>query len=331
MPDSVIGLGDAERAAYELLVDRPAATLEELATMWTRAEPLAGVLAALEERAVICSTAGPPPRYGPVAPDVAFASALTDFEERLDRARRHIGILDAAFQAKPAEHNAATVVEVVTGNRAIRQRLRQLQRGARTQVGCLAKPPYFDNDGTTDAALELLGRAVACRTVYARSAIEHPGALATVERLSRAGQESRVLPDLPLTVYLVDDRHAVLPLRRGPADFEPGTAGAAGTAGAEAAVVVHPSALLDALVKLFEGMWQRALPLHPPVEEQRTGVDQQRLITLLLSGLTDEAIARQLGLSHRTVQRRVATFMADVGAHTRFQAGVKAALQQHRR
>ena len=50
-----------------------------------------------------------------------------------------------------------------------------------------------------------------------------------------------------------------------------------------------------------------------------------------LSGLTDEAIARQLGLSHRTVQRRVAAFMADLGAHTRFQAGVKAALQQRRR
>jgi len=318
----VIGLGDAERAAYELLVNRPAATLEELGAMWTRPEPLPDVLAALEERAVICTTAGPPPRYGPVAPDVAFASALTEFEERLERARRHIGILDAAFQANPAEHNAATVVEVVTGHRAIRQRLRQLQRGARTQVGCLAKPPYFDNDGTTDAALELLDRGVACRTVYARSAIEHPGALATVERLSRAGQESRVLPDLPLNVYLVDDRHAVLPLRRGPANSE---------TGAEAAVVVHPSALLDALVKLFEGMWLRALPLHPPIEEQRTGVDQQRLITLLLSGLTDEAIARQLGLSHRTVQRRVATFMAEVGAHTRFQAGVKAALQQRRR
>ena len=29
---------------------------------------------------------------------------------------------------------------------------------------------------------------------------------------------------------------------------------------------------------------------------------------------------------HRTVQRRVATLMAELGAHTRFQAGVRAAL-----
>jgi DNA-binding NarL/FixJ family response regulator len=58
--------------------------------------------------------------------------------------------------------------------------------------------------------------------------------------------------------------------------------------------------------------------------------DQQRLITLLLSGLTDEAIARQLGTSHRTIQRRVAALMSELGAHTRFQVGVQAALNRRR-
>ena len=319
---NVIGLDRTERAAYELLLDRPAATVDDLAAAWTHAEPLATVLAALEEKALVSSSSGRPVRYRPVAPDVAFGASLTDLQEQLDAARRHIGILDAAFQARPAEHNAATVVEVVTGQRAIRQRLRQLQRATRGQLSCLAKPPYFDNSGTTEAALEALGRGLACRTVYARAAIEHPGALATVERLVNAGQQSRVLPDLPVSLYLSDDKLAMLPMRR--------EAASSSAATAEAAVVVHPSAMLDALVKLFDGMWRRALPLHPPVEEQPTGTDQQRLITLLLSGLTDEAIARQLGLSHRTVQRRVAAFMTDLGAHTRFQAGVKAALQQRR-
>jgi hypothetical protein len=51
----------------------------------------------------------------------------------------------------------------------------------------------------------------------------------------------------------------------------------------------------------------------------------------LLSGFTDEAIARQLGTSHRTVQRRVAALMADLGAQTRFQVGVRAAVGERRR
>ena len=51
-------------------------------------------------------------------------------------------------------------------------------------------------------------------------------------------------------------------------------------------------------------------------------------MTLLLSGLTDEAIARQLALGYRTVQRHIAALMTKLGAHTRFQAGVRAALDQ---
>ena len=43
--------------------------------------------------------------------------------------------------------------------------------------------------------------------------------------------------------------------------------------------------------------------------------------TMLASGLKDEAIARYLGVSLRTVRRRVATLMEDLGAHTRFQLG----------
>jgi DNA-binding NarL/FixJ family response regulator len=51
------------------------------------------------------------------------------------------------------------------------------------------------------------------------------------------------------------------------------------------------------------------------------GLDPQ-LMALLSAGLKDDAIARQLHVSSRTVGRRVADLMADLGARTRFQAGL---------
>jgi DNA-binding NarL/FixJ family response regulator len=123
-----------------------------------------------------------------------------------------------------------------------------------------------------------------------------------------------VLPGLPLRLYLADNNIAAIPLRSSTVD---------------SMLVVYPSALLGALVALFDGLWRRALPLHS-TPAGRTAASSQRLITLLLSGLTDEAIARQLGLSHRTVQRHVANLMTELGAHTRFQAGVQAALRESR-
>ena len=51
----------------------------------------------------------------------------------------------------------------------------------------------------------------------------------------------------------------------------------------------------------------------------------RQLLTLLLAGLTDQAVASQLGMSLRSVQRRISTLMAKVGAATRIQLGWHAA------
>ncbi|MEU4607269.1 LuxR C-terminal-related transcriptional regulator [Kribbella sp. NPDC023972] len=50
-----------------------------------------------------------------------------------------------------------------------------------------------------------------------------------------------------------------------------------------------------------------------------------RLLGLLLAGLTDQAVANQLNLSTRTVQRRVRALMDMVAADTRLQLGFHAA------
>jgi DNA-binding NarL/FixJ family response regulator len=87
------------------------------------------------------------------------------------------------------------------------------------------------------------------------------------------------------------------------------------------ALVVHRCSLVDVLVQMFLLLWDQALPV---VQESASDVDA-RLLTLLTAGLKDEAIARQLGLSGRTVRRRIAALMELVGARTRFQAGVYSA------
>jgi DNA-binding NarL/FixJ family response regulator len=52
--------------------------------------------------------------------------------------------------------------------------------------------------------------------------------------------------------------------------------------------------------------------------------DTRNLLTLLAAGLTDDAIARSLGWSSRTTQRRLQRLMITLGASTRFQAALLA-------
>lgn len=60
-------------------------------------------------------------------------------------------------------------------------------------------------------------------------------------------------------------------------------------------------------------------------EQLSPQVIRGRVLALLSEGMPDEAIARHIGRSIRTVRRIIATYMAETGAHSRFQMGLYAA------
>ena len=77
------------------------------------------------------------------------------------------------------------------------------------------------------------------------------------------------------------------------------------------ALLVHPSGLLDLVNAMFEESWRAATRLVEGGElaaDDDAAVDRD-LLKLLLLGMTDAAAGAQLGISVRTVQRRVAELM----------------------
>ncbi|MEU0478592.1 helix-turn-helix transcriptional regulator [Streptosporangium sp. NPDC006013] len=90
--------------------------------------------------------------------------------------------------------------------------------------------------------------------------------------------------------------------------------------------VVRTPALVTLLGELFERVWSQAAPRRREREPLSSLTDQERtVLRMSAEGLTDEVIARHLGLTSRTVRRHMATAMERVGAQSRFQAGVRIA------
>ena len=90
--------------------------------------------------------------------------------------------------------------------------------------------------------------------------------------------------------------------------------------------LVRQPGLVQALTLWFEALWERASPLPDESRPRETRAELQRfLLSQLAQGSKDEQIARTLGLSLRTVRRRIAGLMTELGADSRFQAGVEAA------
>lgn len=79
-------------------------------------------------------------------------------------------------------------------------------------------------------------------------------------------------------------------------------------------VVLRDPMVVSAFVELFDRLWAQATPLGAATDDERGA-----LLELMQQGLKDEAIARLLGVSLRTVRRRIAGLMEEHGVGTRFQ------------
>ncbi|MEU9030998.1 helix-turn-helix domain-containing protein [Streptomyces sp. NPDC048383] len=92
------------------------------------------------------------------------------------------------------------------------------------------------------------------------------------------------------------------------------------------ATLVHDAAAVRALELLFAGAWARGRRLddHLALSPKFRGDLTRRILEKLRDGLTDEAASRDLNVSLRTYRRHVADIMRELGAGSRFQAGVRA-------
>lgn len=87
-------------------------------------------------------------------------------------------------------------------------------------------------------------------------------------------------------------------------------------------VLIRTPMLVQSFIALFERLWESSYPFPSP--RAVTTEEDGPLLDLLARGFKDEAIARYLGWSLRTVRRRVARLMDELGADTRFQMGAEA-------
>lgn len=163
-------------------------------------------------------------------------------------------------------------------------------------------------DPMNDILRELVGQGRRLRTIYPVRALQDaPDVLAYRAEI---GEEIRLLPDVPTRMLVLGKTHAILPEPLGMVD--------------EPRSLVRQRGIVEALSWLFEELWDGAAPV-PELAGAGAPSDQRRfLLQQLADGAQDEQIARRLGISLRTVRRRVAELMGELGAESRFQAGVEA-------
>ena len=315
VPLAVLGFTAAEDELYRLVLRNSGATVERLAVLLgcTLTElqhsltPLAeaGLVETVEET-VFAS-----------APGVALARLITEesrrlrgFEEELTGLRKLLLTLEAEHQASRVPQKAPITIERVDGG-DVAQLIRRLSAPGTGELLWLRPDPWRIPKGKeiNEWVKELIRQGRRSRAIYPSRVLEL--APDVVRERTEAGEQVRVLATVPFRLAvmgkaaaLISEEFAVHDGRR---------------------LVIRNQSIVESLTLLFELLWERAIPVPGMTGGAVVGAHPRRLLLDQLStGAKDEQIARTLGLSLRTVRRRVANLLEELGAESRFQAGVEA-------
>ncbi|MFB7712500.1 LuxR C-terminal-related transcriptional regulator [Streptomyces sp. NPDC056105] len=319
-----LGLGADELRVYEALLNVPVPP-----SRTALAEPLGltvrRVTAALD-RLTECGFTRPARGAGlpgAVAPATALRNLIHLHQAEVLRRSAELeeltGSVDriAAQLLSTAHDTRAIGIETIRGSKRIAERVASLLVSATEEVALLDRPPYAASEPDGMPApldvTEPVRRGVRVRVVVDREGLSFQHRARGLNDLAAEGVRIRVGTELPTKLITVDRRMTLLP----PTDAADPTA---------SALVVSDALLSHALVPLFEAVWERAAPIGSVSHGQISDEDRE-LLTMLASGLKDEAIARRMDMHVHTVRRRISRLMQELNAETRFQAGVQSAMR----
>ncbi len=240
---------------------------------------------------------------------VTRAAELRSVRDELEEARRRLPHYVALHHASAATTGEVVTLEVIRG-RDLVGLMPGLAASAPGEMLFLRPDQWRYDDGrrADDVVIQLIREGRSSRVLYPARALEE--APAAVRTRADQGEQVRFLTSLPTRLAIFGTGVALLPVRLG--------------SDAERVLVIRQESLVAALRLYFEGLWERGLSLPGLDPAAEGGPDRRLFLEQLASGAKDEQIARALGMSLRTVRRRIADIMTALGAESRFQAGTEA-------
>jgi hypothetical protein len=305
---------------YQAMVVHPGRSLvDTMVELGLDQERLVTALRRLESLRLVRPSPHPDRDWDAMSPDCALAELVAEDEAELCRRqaelaglrREILGLLPTYVDASRACRTVE--VDVVEDASAVRRLLSGWSRRTRHEV-LVAHPGGGMSEASLARGLKLdlpvLRRGVRIRTLLQHSTRRHAPTRTYVETVVEGGAVIRTVPTVPGRMIAFDRSAAFIPLGHG-------VAGAA---------LVRAPAVVDHLIAVFDALWVTGHPyLDTGDDVVRQVRDDERAVLLrqLASGAKDDVIARRLGMSVRTCRRHIAAVMAELGADSRFQAGVQ--------
>lgn len=317
-----LGLAPLEEALYRALLRAPGSASGALGEgLSLPADETHARLEGLLRRGLVSHPDAGRDAWWPTAPEVAVELLLMERQVELNHARQVLPDLQQDLRRGGGAADAQEAQVIGGGAAEQLPAYLQIHHAARHEVACVVCPPFVvaAPDEIQAARDQARRRGVSYRTIVSPEVLRWPGWLASARQMQAQGEQVRVLADLPFKMILADRHSALVPLRKGHSDG-PG-------------LKLGQTTVLDALWLLFESLWEQAAPLldgdpaNPGTAQDVVDDELHALVTLMAAGSNDKTIADLLGISERTLLRRISALSSRLHARSRFQCGWLAARQ----
>ena len=301
---------------YLAVLQQPTSSRELLIAQGIPADVVDRVIGILSSRGLLSVHADG--TWEPAPPDVALPAHAVNLERRAREARaaaHELGQIYYRARTPPSRGEGIQMLtsmdEIHTATSEIVAAATHTLRSARNKSPRTAVLFAAPLDSHRERSYASDGSELTLRTIYDTAVLELDNARQVLAARAEGGERFRFTPDLPFSAVVADETAAVVDL----SSYDESGYGS---------VLVRSRPIVLALVATLDALWRVAVPSPRPGKQ---GLDDRDLqvLALLAAGASDATIARQTGVSQRTVERRVRALMDRLGAGTRFQAGVQAA------
>jgi DNA-binding CsgD family transcriptional regulator len=322
----LLGLDEADESVYRHDVCRPGSTVRQAARSVGLPEE---VVRTCRHRLVACGLLREEGAGGfvptPTGPAMIAEQLRDELDNEYAHRRREVSRLQTEMTRLVNDHlftapsGAQPQVDRLPNSDAAAARINELLCVARAEVA-RAEPGsepngHWHGDPIMPAEIKAAERGVNVRTIYPPNRLASPVTRRVVKHQLRAGISVRTAATPATNLTIVDSCIAVVVDHRGDS--------------VEYTVLLRDSLLVHTLNQLFETTWTHARDATRLLSEgpDRVGdvnVDERLLLQLLGEGLKDESVAKHLGISVRTVRRKIGDLLNRLRATSRFQAGMLA-------
>jgi len=303
-------LDPSQDPVYRFLLRVSRATTQEVADATsTTVEAARATLAAMVDGGLVAPDVDPEgwgvpspttaEHWAVVPPHAALGGSLARLRADLARAELELAqLVDLSRAAVPLR--GSELVEVVSGGAAQARRIAELEESARDTVDVFQSG--FNTVTSVEQSIAEDDRTVGhtYRVVVDAAFLKETAAVRALDERVASGHRVRVV-DHPLVKLAVADGEVAM------MQLDASTS------------LVLRGPLVRLATELFDSTWRRSRPYLR--EGDGLSRDDRQLLQLMMSGLTDAAMASQLGSSPRTVQRRLRALMDTAEVSTRMQLG----------